>query len=69
MVKHIDIISELLTTPETAEVLRCSKSSLDKWRLKGLGPKFVRVGSRIRYRACDVEEFVSTQTRSSTSAA
>ena len=69
MVKRIDIISDLLTTPETAEVLRCSKSSLDKWRLKGLGPKFVRVGSRIRYRASDVAEFVAAQTRSSTSAA
>ena len=69
MVKRIDIISDLLTTPETAEVLRCSKSSLDKWRLKGLRPKFVRVGSRIRYRASDVAEFVAAQTRSSTSAA
>jgi excisionase family DNA binding protein len=61
-------LGAFLTVPEVAALLRCSKSSLDKWRIKGGGPKFVRVGSRIRYRALDVAEFVAAQTRSSTAA-
>ena len=61
-------LGAFLTVPEVAALLRCSKSSLDKWRLNGAGPKFVKVGSRIRYRAVDVAEFVAAQTRSSTSA-
>jgi excisionase family DNA binding protein len=62
-------LGAFLTVTEVAALLRCSKSSLDKWRLSGAGPKFVRVGSRIRYRAVDVAEFVAVQTRRSTSAA
>jgi predicted DNA-binding transcriptional regulator AlpA len=58
----------LLTVREVAEFLRCSKSSLDKWRLTGDGPRFVCVGSRVRYRASDVVAFIERQTRASTSA-
>jgi predicted DNA-binding transcriptional regulator AlpA len=37
------------------------------WRHQGGGPRFVKVGSRVRYRACDVEEWLDRQTRVSTS--
>jgi hypothetical protein len=58
----------LLTVQETAALLRCSVSSLNKWRVNGLGPRFVRIGSRIRYRAADLAAYVAEQTRNSTSA-
>jgi len=70
--KHVVSISDdssrLLTPEETAEFLRCSVSSLNKWRVYGRGPRFVRVESRVRYRFRDVINYVDTQTRVSTSA-
>src|SRR5215831_17018568 len=42
-------VDPLLTVHETAALLRCSVHSLNKWRLTGSGPRFVRVGSRVRY--------------------
>jgi len=57
----------LLTVQEVAAILRCSVSSLNKWRLLGRGPRFVRVGSRVRYVPSDVIAYVREQTRSSTS--
>jgi predicted DNA-binding transcriptional regulator AlpA len=58
----------LLTVQEVARLLRCSVSSLNKWRLTGQGPRFVRVGSRVRYRPTDIAAYVADQTRASTSA-
>lgn len=58
----------LLTVQETARLLRCSASSLNKWRLIGRGPHFVYVGSRVRYRPTDIAEYINKQIRASTSA-
>ena len=60
-------LDQLLTVEETAELLRCSASSLNKWRLLGRGPSFVRVGARVRYRAADLADFIAASTRSNTS--
>ena len=57
----------LWTVQEVAAFLRCSVSSLNKWRLSGLGPRFVRVGSRVRYCPADVLAYVAQQTCASTS--
>jgi hypothetical protein len=61
-------IEPLLTTQEVAALLRCSASSLNKWRLTGRGPPFVYVGHRVRYRPSAIATYVAEQTRSSTSA-
>ena len=61
--------SELLTTEEVAAILRCSESSLNKWRVAGNGPRFVYVGSRVRYTRSDLAEFIASSTRASTSQA
>jgi hypothetical protein len=58
----------LLTPGEAAEFLRCSVSSLNKWRVSGRGPPFIKVGVLVRYRFGDVIAYVETQTRASTSA-
>ena len=64
----VALIDPLLTVRETARLLRCSVSSLNKWRLTGDGPRFVYVGSRVRYRPSDIAAYVANQTRVSTSA-
>jgi hypothetical protein len=61
-------VEHLLTPEETAEFLRCSVSSLNKRRVYGGGPRFVRVGARIRYRFRDLIAYVDAQTCVSTSA-
>jgi hypothetical protein len=59
----------LMTVQEVAAILRCSVSSLNKWRLTGLGPKYVRVGARVRYQPRTVAAFITQQSRISTSEA
>ena len=60
---------QLLTVEETADFLRCSISILNKWRVAGAGPPFVRIGTRVRYRLSDLTAFIKTRTRTSTSEA
>lgn len=59
-------LDRLLTVQEAAAILRCSVSSLNKWRLTGDGPSFVRVGARVRYCPADIAGFVKRETRNST---
>ena len=35
---------QTLTEAEVAEMLRCTKAALRKWRREGRGPRFIRVG-------------------------
>jgi predicted DNA-binding transcriptional regulator AlpA len=60
-------IEPLLTVRECVHLLRCSVSALNKWRVSGGGPRFVYVGSRVRYRPADIAAYIAEQTRASTS--
>jgi excisionase family DNA binding protein len=52
--------SEAYLTPrEAAEYLRTSVSTLAKRRLYNDAPKFCRIGSAIRYRKSDLDEFMT----------
>jgi hypothetical protein len=62
-----EVLDPLLTVNEAAEILRCSPHSLNKWRLTGGGPRFVYVGSRVRYRRSHLAAFIDISTRNSTS--
>lgn len=64
--KHLET---LLTTPEVAECLGIAQITARKWRLEGFGPRFVKVGSGVRYRASDVEAWLASRTVQSTSEA
>jgi hypothetical protein len=58
---------KLLTVQEVAALLHCSVSALNKWRIFGRGPRFVKVERRVRYRPSDVAAYVAASTRTSTS--
>lgn len=58
--------NRLLTIEEAAEYLRLARPTLARWRCQGLGPAFVRLGSRIMYREADVAAFVERQRRERT---
>lgn len=51
--------SELLTTSEAARWAKVSESFLNKARLTGSGPRFVRLGRAIRYRQADLDAWAS----------
>jgi hypothetical protein len=54
--------------PETAaEYIEGSTSTLAKLRLKGGGPRFCRIGRAIRYRRLDLDDWLLSTRRRSTS--
>jgi hypothetical protein len=62
-------LGQLLTVQEAAALLRLSCSSLNKWRVAGRGPPFVRLEGAVRYRLVDLAAYLTRQTRCSTSEA
>jgi len=59
---------QLMKTEEAARYLGLSSSLLNKLRLTGGGPVFVRLAGRaIRYRQSDLEQWVAASAMASTS--
>jgi predicted DNA-binding transcriptional regulator AlpA len=56
-----------LSTYEAAEYLGLGKSTLDKLRVTGGGPIFIKVGKRIVYDPADLDSWFDRHKRSSTS--
>ena len=47
----------ILTDIEVAERLGVSRFTVRSWRLKGVGPRFLKMGRAVRYRSQDVDEY------------
>ena len=48
----------LLTEDDVAKQLNLSLASLRRWRLEKRGPRFIKVGSLVRYRPEDIEAWL-----------
>lgn len=63
---------DLRTNEEAAKRLNIKPNTLEIWRGKGKGPKFIKLGDSkqapIRYRDTDIDEWLEQQSFSSTSA-
>jgi predicted DNA-binding transcriptional regulator AlpA len=46
-----------LTDVEVAAMLGVSRFTVRSWRLKGVGPRFLKMGRAVRYRPEDVREY------------
>lgn len=57
----------LVNARDAAEALDVQEKTLARWRWEGRGPRFVKVGRAVRYRACDLAAWVEARTRRSTS--
>jgi len=57
----------LLTRREAAALLRLSQRTLERLRVTGLGPRFVRTGRLVRYRQDDLDTWVNARVVGSTS--
>ena len=61
---------KLWTKSRTAKVLHVKIKTLENWRLKGVGPPFLRLGGphgRVFYREIDLRNYIECAVRRSTS--
>lgn len=65
-------LTELLDNEQTAAMLGIKPNTLEIWRLKGKGPRFVKLGftkqSPVRYEQSEVTRWLREQSFASTSA-
>ena len=67
-VEDLEARTTTVSPAEAAERLGLQQSTLSNWRWSGgRGPSYVKVGGRVRYRLCDIDEYLDRHTRTSTS--
>ena len=57
----------LLTQSEAAKLLRLSERTLERLRLQGGGPVYVKANRSVRYREADLEAWIEARVVNSTS--
>lgn len=60
-------MSGLVTEHEASVILGLSVRTLQKWRLQGNGPRFVKLGHAVRYDPAELEHYIDHARRRSTS--
>ena len=60
---------ELMTTAQAAALLQVRPATLEQWRWRGCGPRFVKVGRSCRYRRTDLDDYLSGRTFENTTQA
>ncbi|RDV04519.1 helix-turn-helix transcriptional regulator [Undibacter mobilis] len=60
-------MAKLLDQNQVSERWGVSVRTLERYRLTGTGPRFIRIGRLVRYRESDLEEYVFDHVRTSTS--
>jgi len=58
----------LLTQSDVAKLLRLSERTLERLRLQGGGPLYIKAGRAVRYRESDLEAWIDARVVTSTSA-
>jgi len=57
-------MSTILTTDQAAAHLSLGRSTLEKWRCMGNGPKFIKLGlRRVGYHKSDLDEWLAARPR------
>ena len=57
----------LLDSNEAAEYLGLRRTTLEAWRCRGGGPRFVKLSRLVKYRRADLDAFIESRIRSNTS--
>jgi len=57
----------LLDPTDTAARMKCSEWTLARWRCDGKGPRFIKLGNRVRYSLAAIEEWEKANEAASTS--
>lgn len=58
---------QLLTQSDAAKLLRLSERTLERLRLQGGGPRYIKANRSVRYRECDLESWIERRVVNSTS--
>ena len=56
-----------LDSSQAADYLGVKRTTLEAWRCRGGGPKFVKLGRLVKYRQSDLDNFIEARVRSNTS--
>ena len=67
--KRNDSMERLFDEKPASDYLGLSVRTLQTWRLKGGGPVFCKLGSRVKYRLSDLDDFIRARTMAHTSEA
>jgi hypothetical protein len=59
----------LMNEDQAAQVLTVGTKTLQSWRVRGVGPRWVRIGRLVRYTEGELMKYIEEQTRQSTSEA
>jgi Helix-turn-helix domain len=57
----------LLNETQAADLLNIKVPTLRRWRWAGKGPRFLKIGGAVRYDRTDLEGFIASARRTSTS--
>lgn len=60
-------VAQLLNERDASKILCLSVRTLQKWRLCGRGPSFLKLGHAVRYERAELERFLGDARRASTS--
>jgi excisionase family DNA binding protein len=60
-------MTALLTQRDAARLLSLSIRTLERMRVTGLGPRFIKLGNSVRYRESDLEQWIASRSVASTS--
>lgn len=59
--------TEIITTKEAADYVRLGKPTLERFRISGNGPAYVKLGGAVRYRKADLDSWLESRLTHSTS--
>ncbi len=59
----------LINPPEAADRLCVKPATLEKWRITGRGPAYVKVGRSVKYDPAELKAWIESRTVNSTSEA
>lgn len=54
-------MQKLMTVTEVADHFGVPRRTVDDWRLRGVGPAYVKVGRHVRYRPEDIKAHTEAQ--------
>ena len=58
---------KLLNQTEVSRRWGMSCRTLERWRWLGMGPRFIKIGGRVKYRLCDLKAYEEMRLCQSTS--
>lgn len=67
MHNSVDFVRRMLSTPDAANYCGSTASTFEKFRLTGAGPIYSKLGKRVVYSIADLDAWIASNRRRSTS--